>query len=87
MSCQAPCWTLFSPPARPCLAPLGIAAAALPAVAAASPKPLPLLDAKASAASFDAEVKPLSFHVFAGHDYRVDNIKVGVASKILSRNL
>jgi hypothetical protein len=42
----------------------------------ASPKPLPLVDAKASAASFDAEVKPLSSYVFAGKDYRVDNLKV-----------
>jgi hypothetical protein len=42
----------------------------------ASPKPLPLVDAKASAASFDAEIKPLSSYVFAGKDYRVDNLKV-----------
>lgn len=46
-----------------------------------SPKPLPLVEGKASAATFDAEQKPLSSYVLGGVDYRQqgDSMKVGAS--------
>lgn len=49
-----------------------------PAEPVRSRKPPPLVEAKASVATFDAAQQPLSCYVLQGRDYRADTLQVGM---------